>query len=164
MADDMTLTVTTNTIPPFILTTAETSTFVLSNSGNAVVTIQMGPTLGGLVNLTGPAGSPSPRFVSCFVPGVPLDGEVLFATDAPYDFSITPVNCEATALVAATSDTTFDIKVETNLIGTITFEAGQTTGTFNFIGSTDVEKSNLITITTPPTSDNTLADITFLLA
>lgn len=72
-------------------------------------------------------------------------------------------NGQAKAGIAATGSTVFTIAKNGVSVGSITFAAGSSTGTFSFTNNVDVATGDLITVTGPATADATLADVDFTL-
>jgi hypothetical protein len=83
-----------------------------------------------------------------------------YPTTAEYAFTIAASRCTAKAGTAATASTVFTVKKNGTSIGTITFAAGATSGTFSF-SNTAIAAGDFITIEGPGTPDATLADIAF---
>lgn len=72
-------------------------------------------------------------------------------------------NAQAKAGTAATASTVFTIAKNGSAVGTITFGAASTTGTFSFASNVDLVVGDLLTVTGPASPDATLADIDFTL-
>lgn len=102
------------------------------------------------------------RGLNIFCSGEPANSEVIGGGIAPYAFTIVQASCVAKSLVAATASTTITLKNNGASIGTVVFEAGQTTGTVT-ITTAAVAAGDNITATAPASADATLADITILL-
>jgi hypothetical protein len=115
----------------------------------------------GSIGFTGSTGTQI-RGLSGFCSGKPAASEIVAGALAPYAFTIVSGNCAARAVVAATASTVFSIRIAGSEIGTITFAAAATVGTFSFT-STTVAVNDNITIVAPASPDATLADISFLI-
>lgn len=126
--------------------------------------LSVGPTLSGVVSLTGPA---SMKGLSSFVAGNPEDNEIIIANIAPYSYTITVEGSNAVALNAASADVVFTIKRTadniTTEIGTVTFAAGVGTGVVT-IADGNITKGSLVTVHAPTVQDASLSGIAFLLA
>lgn len=94
--------------------------------------------------------------------GKPAHGEIWAAGIAPYAYTIVQASCVAIATVAATASTVFTIKRNTTTVGTVTFAAAGTTGTFS-ITSGAVTAGQHLTVECPATADATLANISMLI-
>lgn len=153
MADAIILTISTAPAP-FTLTTATSPT----------VSLQLGASLVGGFDLTGPS---SIKGISSFISGIPEASEIVIASLAPYSYTINGADSGAVSLENASLDAVYTIKKTvsnvTTVIGTITFLAGTNTGVID-ITDADVPKSALITVQAPSVQDATLGDIAFLLA
>jgi len=99
-----------------------------------------------------------PRGIGLHCAGSPAANEVIGGQISPYAFTITTGNCVAKALTAATAITIITVKKNGTSVGTVTFGAGSTTGTFNFTDAT-VAVGDQITFHAPATPDTTLANI-----
>jgi len=119
----------------------------ITNSSGTIVAYKVNPPLRGMGG---------------FCSGKPSASETIGAHKFSYAFTIASSRCTATASVAATASTIFTITKDGVSIGTITFAAAATTGTFNFT-NTSVVTGNRLIITAPATPDATLADIDFLI-
>lgn len=163
MADPIPLNISANT-SPFLLTQTTTAPFVLTGSNTATVSLQLGASLVGGFDLTGPS---SIKGFFSFVASQPQPDEICVAVLAPYSYTINPANSGAVALEAATGSTIYKInKVvggTVTQIGSIIFVSGLTTGS---IALTEpfIQKGELVTIQAPSVQDATLGDLTFLLA
>lgn len=100
--------------------------------------------------------------------GTPDDGAIVLRFPAPRAFTIKEnfANCLASAATAATAQAVFTIKQNATTLGTITFAASGTTGSFSQSTSGDmaISAGDVIQITAPATADTTLADIGITLA
>jgi hypothetical protein len=63
--------------------------------------------------------------------------------------------------VAATSDSTFTLQKNGDVIGTITFPAGQTDGVASFANAVDFRRGDVLQLFSPASPDATLANISF---
>lgn len=70
----------------------------------------------------------------------------------------------ASAGTAATASTVFTIHKGVSSIGTVTFDASATAGTFSFASSVSFASGDVLRITAPATPDATLSDISISLA
>ena len=162
--EPMELQVSPVTTSPFVLTKTSTAPFVITGGNESSISLALAPTLTGTPNLQGPQGDPSPRGLHGYCSSTPNANEVVVAGNAPYDFTINSNECYAESLIAATNQVVFVIAVEGIDIGIITFAPGSKVGVFAFTGDLDVVKHDIVTIKAPASSDDTLADISFLLA
>lgn len=96
-----------------------------------------------------------------WVPSKPTSSQVVGALDSPWNGSITTnfQNCYANADVAATASTVFSITQNGGQIGTLTFGAGQTVGTFSTGGPFNINKSDVIRVIAPASQDATLSGV-----
>lgn len=122
-----------------------------------------------LWNGTAWIAEPLPLDVNAWVPGAPTGSQKLlrrlFRRDVTFkdDFA----GSAAKAGVAATATTVFNVQRNGTTVGTITFAAGGTSGSFATSGSGTETFSALtdeLGIVAPASADATLADITILLA
>ena len=101
------------------------------------------------------------------VTGVPGDGDIVMRFVATRRFTLPALfaGCKASAAVAATASTVFDLKQNGSAIGSITFAASGTTGSFAQSGSgvMTFAVGDVLTISAPATADTTLADISVTL-
>lgn len=100
----------------------------------------------------------SGKTLSFFCSGVPGNDEVIGGGLIPFDLTINQSKCAAKSLVAATASTALVIKRNGTQIGTITFAAAGTTGTFSFT-QTAMLKDQFVTIHNPAAADATLSTI-----
>lgn len=104
-----------------------------------------------------------PYDIPIFSPGVLTDGMVImaFLMARPIDFLANFSGAAIEAGVAATSQTVLSIKKEGAEVGTITFAASGTTGTFASTGGVAVSYTTFekYSIEAPATADATLADL-----
>jgi hypothetical protein len=98
-----------------------------------------------------------------FYPGQPDGGELmlLHVLTQAVKFSAGLPESKAVAVTAATAETIFSIKHDGTEVATVTFAAGQSTGTFTAAASFVIPVDGKFTITAPATADATLADIAF---
>lgn len=154
MADAITLNITQAGAP-----------FVLTQVGSSdSVTIQLGPTLVGGVDLVGPS---SIRGFECFAAGAVGDNELIVLNVVPYTFTVSLADSKTFALTPSTGTAIFHIKrlrggVLTS-IGTATFSAGVSDGVLAFSDAA-LQKHDILLVYAPTPSDSTVADISFLLA
>lgn len=96
-----------------------------------------------------------------WVPSKPTSSQVVGALDSPWNGSITTnfQNCYANADVAATASTVFSITQNGGQIGTLTFGAGQTVGTFSTGGPFNINKADVIRVIAPASQDATLSGV-----
>lgn len=99
--------------------------------------------------------------LSGFCSGKPAASEVVAGAIFPVAGAVNAGNCVAKATVAATASTVFTITKDGAALGTITFAAGATLGTFS-ITAANLTANQHVTITAPATPDATLANISFL--
>lgn len=99
--------------------------------------------------------------LSSFISGKPTASQVVGGGASPYTFTIVSGNCLGIAKVAATASTVFSLQRNGTQIGTITFAASATAGSWS-ITDTAITAGQYISIHAPASADTTLADITFL--
>lgn len=96
------------------------------------------------------------------------DGAVLLRLPVPRKFTIKEdfANCLASSAVAATAETVLTVKQGATTLGTITFAASGTTGTFAQSTSGDMvfAVGDILTIEGPGTADTTLKNVGITLA
>lgn len=96
--------------------------------------------------------------------GTTINGEkIVMAVVRAATIPINATGSIATASVAATGSTVFTIKQNGTQIGTITFAASATTGTFSFSSAVTFAAGDLLEIDAPATADATLANIAITL-
>lgn len=107
-----------------------------------------------------------PYDVGAFYPGVPSASAVfcLHVFNRPVLFPSSLTSSHGLALVAATSQTDFDIIKNSTSIGTMRFAAAATTATFIAASSTSFAAGDVLKVVAPSTPDATLENITFLLS
>lgn len=109
-----------------------------------------------------------PYDVSAFYPGAPTaSAKIVYVPVAQIVNYVANFSTSfADAATAATASTVFTIKQNTTTIGTITFAASGTTGTFASSGGTTntFAAGDIFSITAPASPDATLADIGFVVA
>ena len=93
----------------------------------------------------------------------PDAGESILLTQFPVNVPLIATQCSGWAATAATSDAVFTLTIGGSAAGTITFLAGQQTGTVA-LSTTTVPAETNFEITAPTPQDATLADITLTLA
>lgn len=98
------------------------------------------------------------RAIELHCAGKPDISEVIGGTFARYAMTISPGNSLAKCQVGPTATVTITIKKNGTSIGTITFAAGATTGSFSFT-STAVAKDDWITFHWQATTDSTFSDL-----
>lgn len=94
-------------------------------------------------------------------PGIPAAGAILARIPVARGI-VLPINLtgsRANAEVAATAQTILIIKRNSTQIGTITFAAGQTIGTFSFTTEVTLVPGDILYVYNAASSDATLADI-----
>lgn len=96
-----------------------------------------------------------------WVPSKPTSSQVVGALDSPWNGSIATnfANCYANADVAATASTVFSITQNGTQIGTITFAASATVGTFSAGGPFNINKTDVIKVIAPASQDATLSGV-----
>ncbi|MBL0420517.1 collagen-like protein [Ramlibacter sp. AW1] len=106
------------------------------------------------------------HIASAFHPGEPEDSAIVLyvpvavAVTFPDDFA----GSYAVAKVAATASTVFDVKANGSSVGSITFAATGSSGTFTTTGgAVSLTAGQTLEIVAPATADATLADIGFAL-
>lgn len=97
------------------------------------------------------------NFVGLTVSGEKMRIKIVRAVTLPASLT----GSSADAGTAATASTVFTLKQNTTGIGTITFAAGATTGTFSFTSAVTFAAGDTFEIDAPATADTTLADIAF---
>lgn len=100
-----------------------------------------------------------------FIAGTPTNGELLvkFLASNSYVFPENLPNSQADANTAPTLDATFDFKKNGSSVGTATFLAGNTTGTFVWAADVVLAIGDKLTIIGPATADATIEGISFTL-
>jgi hypothetical protein len=128
------------------------------------------PTTGQILEYNGTAWAPAahPYDLSLTVTGDVDNSEVLLRFVAPRAVNF-PANFStsyATAAVAATASTVFTLAKNGASIGTVTFAAAGTSGTWASSGGAAqaLAAGDVLTLTGPATADTTLADIGFTIA
>lgn len=103
--------------------------------------------------------------VNAFVGGVPGNNAVLLAVlpTTACSFVANFTGSRAKAGVAATAQTVLSIKKNGTAVGTITFAASGTTGTFAAASPVSLTTADELTVECPASMDITLADIRFAL-
>jgi hypothetical protein len=99
--------------------------------------------------------------VPVFIPDKPTASMLCARIAAVRAFSLPSglTGSVASAGVAATGSTTFDIQKNTSSVGSLNFAAAATTGTFTFASLTSWAAGDVLRIIAPATPDATLADI-----
>lgn len=80
-----------------------------------------------------------------------------------FDLPVSLTGSVASAGTAATASTVFTLYKNTTSIGTVTFAAAGTTGTFSFASAVSFAAGDVVRIIAPATADTTLADISITL-
>lgn len=105
---------------------------------------------------------------ACFYPGVPANSALLLYVPITRatTFAANFAGSYAKATVAATAETVFDIQKNGVSVGSITFAASGTSGTFVSSGGTEVSfaAGDVLSIVGPATADATLANIGIAMA
>lgn len=101
-----------------------------------------------------------------YLPGKPEADDVLLSVKAGVNASFPEhfAGSYATADVAATAQTVCIVKKDAAQVGTVTFAAGATVGTFVAAGGVTLPLGTRLTIVAPTTPDATLAGVGFTLA
>jgi hypothetical protein len=163
MAEPITLTISQDTSSPFVLSSTTSSPFILTGSPSSTVTLQLGATLTGLVDLTGPS---SMKGFESYVAGLVNDSELVIVAIAPYAMTINPSNSLAYAVTPPTGVTVFTVKRVragvTTTIGSITFIPDENVALINF-SDPNLLKNDVVLAFGPSPADATLADTSFLL-
>lgn len=105
-----------------------------------------------------------PYDIGLFVPGVPTGGEIVLRLPVAraVDFADDFAGSYATARVAAAASAVFTVKVNGTSVGTVTFGAASTTGTFVTTGGAlSLSAGAVLSVEAPAVADATLADIGF---
>lgn len=102
-------------------------------------------------------------FFQFVVEGQPADAESIILTQFPVKVGLLASQCTAWAATAPTSDAVFNVYIGGVLAGTITFLAGQQTGTVT-LTITEIAALTDFEITAPTPQDASLADVTLTLA
>ena len=166
----------------------------LNETNNTVITVSTGAATGGAasnflapgvlvlgyrnassddlypVNLPAPlaASSVNPYDITLFYPGVPTDSALMLRVKFPraVSFAANFAGSYAAALTAATAETVFEVQKNDAGIGTITFAAAGTSGTFASSGGSAVSfaPGDILSVVSPSTADATLAHIGITLA
>jgi hypothetical protein len=108
------------------------------------------------ISLTG-----QPYDLSLSISGAPANNAkvLIFRADRAYQIPINLTGSQAGADTAATASTVFTLYKNGVSIGTITFAASGTTGTFAFAAAVSFAIGDKLTIQNQATADTTLADI-----
>lgn len=114
--------------------------------------------------LAPPTWASTPYDLATFAAGLPAASATLFGFAVPRAMTIVAslVGSAARAGTAATGSSVFSVNKNGAQIGTVTFAAAATTGTFAGAGASFVA-GDLITIVAPSSPDSTLADIAITL-
>ncbi|WP_213308160.1 hypothetical protein [Paraburkholderia sacchari] len=109
--------------------------------------------------------SGQPYDMAMFAPGVLVNSQKLTRVNMAraVTFPINLTGSYATAGAAATASTVLTITRNGTSIGTITFGAGATSGTFSFTSSVTTAAGDVIQVTGPATADATLGDVSITL-
>lgn len=104
--------------------------------------------------------------VPIFVPDKPTASMLCarIAAVRAFDLPASLTGSVASAGVAATGSTVFALHKNTTSIGTVTFAAAGTTGTFSFASAVSFAAGDVLRIIAPGTADATLADISISFA
>jgi hypothetical protein len=99
--------------------------------------------------------------VSSFFAGVPGNSALVaqFVASRAMGFPINATGSKAALAVAATASTVLTVKKNGTSIGTITFGASGTTGTFAFAAATELASGDILTVNGPSSADATAAGI-----
>ena len=104
-----------------------------------------------------------PYDVQAFVAGVPGASQVVGRFRFARTTNMESSPSYATAAVAATALTDFDLQRNGVSFGTVHFDAGQNSGYFDMPdGDQNFDEGDVLTIVAPATPDATLADVFFL--
>lgn len=109
------------------------------------------------------AGLPAIPYPFSFA-GVPTSNATV--TDVATQTTVLPIGLptsSATASVAATGSTVFTIKHNGTTVGTITFAASATVGSFSFTGTVNLAIGDTLQVVAPASPDATLANITIII-
>lgn len=136
-----------------------------SGDGRAAVYTKLSATS---ADWSGPSYLVGDRFdLSMWREDFPLSGEIFgrhVFSAASVGFAAGLADSAAVAEIAATADAVFSIEKNGSEIGTVTFEAGQSTGTFALVGGATFEKGDLLTVIAPDPQDATLFNVSITLA
>lgn len=107
-----------------------------------------------------------PWDLSIFVPGTPSASALIARLIVPRagSFPVNLVGSFATAEVAATATSTFDVLKNGVVQGTIEFAAASATGAFSLASGLSLVGGDVLAIQAPATPDASLSDISFTLA
>jgi hypothetical protein len=132
------------------------------NGTTRLSTTSTGVSVTGTLSSTGTLTAPNiATNLSVFCSGNPDANEVIGGAIMPVAFTVTQGNCVAKATVAATASTVFTILKDGVTVGTCTFAAAATTGTFS-ITAGGIAANQHLYIQAPTTPDATLANISML--
>lgn len=111
----------------------------------------------------GGGGGSVKKEVSAFAPGNMMANDVIliYPSISPIVFSATGSICRSSA--PATLTTVYNIAINATTVGTITFDAGATSGTIVFTSPGSVPPNGMISVTGPAVPDTTLANVSILL-
>lgn len=108
-----------------------------------------------------------PFDVHAFYPGVPSASAIVLRVPVAraITFADEFAGSYATATVAATGSTVFDVQKNGSSVGSITFSASGTTGAFTTTGGTvSLAAGDILSVVAPGTADATLANVGIVLA
>jgi hypothetical protein len=111
------------------------------------------------------AWASTPYDLALFAPGVPTVSALImrFLFNRSVSFPSGLTGSVASAGTAATASTVFNLAKNGSAIGTLTFAAAGTTGSFSFASAVSVASGDVLTVTAPATPDATLANISVTL-
>lgn len=145
-------------------------TLAVTAANQSANTVKAGPTSGAAAAPTYralvAADIPALRFhIKTFFPGAQSSASQLMLRDhAAIAATIPTSGNKASAKTAATGSTVLTIKQNGSSVGTITFAASGTSGTFSIGSPVSLAIDDILTIEGPATADATLADISITLA
>lgn len=117
--------------------------------------------------IAGGGGSTTSKVMAIefFCSSTPIPGEVFGQAILPKEFTLEAglSGSYAIGTVAATGTYSMDILKNGVSIGTVTWTAGQTSGTFTFASDVGFSAGDLLRVDAPMTGDATLANVTILL-
>ena len=106
-----------------------------------------------------------PFDLACYYPGAPSASLVLVLIPVArgVSFAASLAGSIGTALVAATAQTDFDIKVNATSVGTMRFAAGATSASFIAASAITMAAGDSIKVLAPASPDATISGISFVL-
>ncbi len=120
----------------------------------------------GQVTAISPSAGTNPYDIAGYLPGQPSAGQVLFRVEMvrPVTLPAGLTGSRAVCQVAPTSSVTLTLKQNGIAIGTITFGAGSTTGSFSFANQVVLAAGDVLELDAPTPADATFAGASYTIA